>query len=146
MAKTPAAEKSKDAPVRASAEITYRPREGDPATTVWNKLTFEANKPRTVSNPDVIKAARGNPWFEVDGEKAPEKKAGPPKTSEEYRAHAVAWIKDADTVKAMVERWDQEETLRRDCEVGGDDLGYIAQFYDPKLEALKQAEAEASAQ
>jgi hypothetical protein len=157
MANAPApaapAAKLKPAPAAPAAnsdvEITYVPGREDPVSVVWNKLTFEANKPRTVSDQRIIERAKNNPWFRVAGEKAAEKGFDPgtdkPENSSQYRAYAVTWFKLVNGSAEMQRRWSDEETLRAECEVGTDDLEYIARYYDPRLEELKKIEASGDA-
>ena len=39
--------------------------EGDVLETTWNEVTFRAGVPVNVSDPYMVKKARGNPFFEV---------------------------------------------------------------------------------
>jgi hypothetical protein len=141
----PADAKKASAPEKtAPVNITYIPRPGDPVTTVWGKLTFEANKPRPVSDPRLIEKAKKNPWFKVEGEKQAEASFDPgtdaPVNSTQYRAYAITWFKVVTKSADMQKRWSDEEALRTECEVGQDDLEYLARFYDPRLEQLVNME------
>jgi hypothetical protein len=148
-----------------SVDIIYRPGEGDPAITIWNGYRFRANEPKPIPEDAVVAhdkspmrmvdLARGNPHFEVAGEKrARARNAGKPGktekgdsattdprllTSEDYRAHAVAWINAADDFDALVKQWDDEEEMRALAGVGEDDIDFLQQFYAPKHDALKKA-------
>jgi hypothetical protein len=134
----------------AGVEITYVPGREDPVSVVWNKLTFEANKPRLVSDQRIIDRAKSNPWFRVAGEKQAEKGFDPgtdkPSNAQQYRAYAITWFKLAKTSTELAKRWSDEEALRTECEVGTDDLEFIARHYDPTLEQLKKMEAAGDAQ
>jgi hypothetical protein len=135
---------------KASVEITYVPGRDDPVSVVWNKLTFEANKPRDVSDSRIIERAKSNPWFRVSGEKRADKGFDPnadkPVNATQYRAYAITWFKMAKTAADLEKRWSDEEAMRTECEVGTDDLEYIARYYDPQLEQLKKMEAAGEAQ
>lgn len=128
----------------APVNITYCPRAGDPVSTVWGKLTFEANKPRPVSDPRLIEKAKANPWFKVEGEKQAEASFDPgtdvPVNSTQYRAYAITWLKTTNKSTDLQKRWSEEEALRTSCDVGQDDLEYLARFYDPRLEQLVKME------
>lgn len=139
MAKQPKSDK----PAAGAAEVTYVPGDGDPVTVVWGGMKFEANKPREVTNPQLIAKAKLNPWFKVAGEKAAAKAdpSAPPKTAEEYRGFAIAWINAATTSGEMSERWEKEGALREACGVGSDDLDLLGGTFNPKLEKLKKAES-----
>ena len=58
-----------------------------------------------------------------------------PKTPEEYRAHAMAWIVAARGMDDL-ERWDDEEALREKCGVGDDDLKFLQPHFDAKHKQL----------
>lgn len=158
MAKSPAAAapaaKPNPAPVPAAkggaVMITYIPGREDPVSVVWNKLTFEANKPREVSDERIIAKAKNNSWFRVEGEKRAAKGFDPgtdtPTNSSQYRAFAITWFKLVNTSADLAKRWSDEEALRAECGVGTDDLEYIARYYDPRLEELKKIEAAGDAQ
>jgi hypothetical protein len=89
--------------------------------------------------------AKGNPSFQVEGEApAAARKPGRPRiprTSEDYRAHAQAWIAAADNHEELEERWTEEEALRERCGVGDDDLSYLRPFFEAKHHELKKQAA-----
>lgn len=93
-------------------QITYVPREGDPAfTKIKGGVVLHANVAREVSDPEVIKWAPKNPWFKCEGagvdaaEQTAKIAAAPrsggwdmrvkPKNSDDYRAYAIAKINKA---------------------------------------------------
>jgi hypothetical protein len=144
----------------ATVSITYRPGEGDPHTTVWNGYKFRANEARDIpadatvahdkSPMKMVDLAHGNPHFEVGGTggkpknpkaKAAADKADPkqPKTSEEYRAHAVAWINAAEDFDAFTKQWEAETEMRELAGCGEDDIDFLQQFYAPKHDQLRKA-------
>lgn len=49
-------------------KITYIPGYGDPAHVTWCGIEFTANKPVDVSEERILRKARGNPFFEAEGE------------------------------------------------------------------------------
>lgn len=140
---------------RAAAEtsslptITYTPiHPGDPADTLWNRHRFRANvpvKPQDVtgglSAREMVEAARGNPWFAVEGEEQAKAIPSIPETPEQYRMHAIAWIRTSNDSKEMARRWRAEEDLRVQCGVADDDVEYIQGIYRPRLAVLKESEA-----
>lgn len=143
----------------ASEQVTYRPiNDGDPIKTKWRGLVFHANVPKTVSDAELIEAAKGNKHFHVgpfdpqkDGASLEETRD--PKTANEYRAYVLAWLKRIDTLDELIKQWKADTALRGQCEVGSDDLMFLGQFLDPKIDAickrdgiqpLKQAEMWAS--
>lgn len=129
----------------ASEQITYLPAEGDPTSVKWMGLVFHANVPKTVTNAALIEKAKGNKFFKVGAfdpasdavkvEETPE-----PKTPEQYRAHAVAWLKSVKSVDALDLKWQAEETLRMACGVGSDDIEYLMSLLEPKRAELRKAE------
>lgn len=88
----------------------------------------------------MIELAKTNPSFQVEGEAmAVARKPGrprTPRTSEDYRAHAQAWIAASDDFEEMIQRWEDEEPLRERCEVGDDDKSYLRPFFDAKIHQL----------
>lgn len=141
----PAADEEAESPsLIASEQITYRPiHDGDPAKVTWMGLVFHANVPKTITNPKLIDAAKGNKWFKVgefdpktDG--VPVEETGLPKTPEQYRAHVIAWLKRMESVDALDTKWAGEETLRIECGVGTDDIEYLAGFVDPARHELRK--------
>lgn len=128
------------APKVEPVNITYLPREGDPAKTEWNGHVFHANVPVPVRHPGMIEQAKGNPWFRVEGEaKGSVASSGEPETAEDYRAYAVLWLKDVRSYAEMVRRWDAEQPMREACGVGTDDYDYLESVFGPKRAELKRA-------
>lgn len=134
--------------------LIYVPQEGDPAETVWNRHRFQANVPteiRDVRNgltaAQMLAAAKGNPWFQIEGQsKKPTLVVSVPTTAEQYRTYAAIWIRDAKTSKGLVARWESEQELRADCEVGGDDVEYLTTLFNPRKTMLERAEKLAASQ
>ena len=153
-AKPPAQAAGKSKPNEAaqakSAVITYVPGREDPVQVTWGKTVFEANKPKTVIDQRIIDRAKTNPWFKVEGEKQADKGFDPgtdkPENASQYRAYAITWFKLVNKSADLEQRWADEEQLRLDCEVGTDDLEYVARYYDPRLEELRKMEAAGDAQ
>jgi hypothetical protein len=122
-------------------KVIYRPQSGDPVEVMWNNHRFRANEPTVVRSDGMIELAKGNPFFEVEGEeKAQVGRPAKPKTAEEYRSYAVRWFKSAKTAAELEQRWGAEEELRKECGVGTDDIEYLSSLYDPRLAELKKAE------
>lgn len=129
--------------------ITYTPiHPGDPADTLWNRHRFRANIPVKVKDvpqgltaAQMVEAARGNPWFKVEGEEQATTTPTVPETPEQYKMHAVAWIRTATSSRDMAARWRQEEELRTECGVSEDDVAYIQTIFKPRLAILKDSEA-----
>jgi hypothetical protein len=149
-----------------SETITYVPAEGDPAIVKWSNIVFEANKPQQVNghtgdplkkectkqerlNADVIERARKNRFFRVgpfnphDAVKV-EKPEGP-QNAAQYRLHASEWLKHVSSVEELNNKWIAEEPLRKQCEVGGDDIDYLMSLFTPKHAELRKREAPFSA-
>jgi hypothetical protein len=124
--------------------VTYVPQSGDPAEVTWNSHVFKANIPRTVNVPGMVEQARGNPWFRVGDEERAQASSvtDRPKTAEEYRAYALAWIMAAPSSAELAKRWDDEAALRAEVEAGTDDEEYLAQFFNVKFDQLKKVEAD----
>ena len=125
-------------------QITYLPGEEDPPKVLWNGITFYANMPRAVSDPRMIEQARANPFFHV-GAFDPDKhsvklraQTKEPKTPEQYRAHAVAWLNKVESVADLDARWAREEVLRIQCGVGADDLDFLSHLFRPKRGELEK--------
>lgn len=93
----------------------------------------------------MIDQAKGNPSFQVEGEApvAARKPGRPriPRTSEDYRSYALAWISAMEDVQDLAERWDAEDVLRENCGVGEDDLKYLTPFFQAKHHELKKQAA-----
>lgn len=132
-------------PVSEGDHVTYRPGPDDPTSVKWSGHVFHANIPKHVKNADLIEKARSNKFFHV-GEFT-EKDAvvtrdepPSPKTPEQYRAHAVAWIKTMTSVDQLDQKWQGEETLRMSCEVGTDDIEYLSGLIQPLRFELRKRE------
>lgn len=129
--------------------ITYTPlHSGDPSDTLWNRHRFRANVPTKVRDVpqgltalQMVEAARGNPWFAVEGEE--QAKATPivPETPEQYRSFAIGWIRTATNSKEMAARWRQEDDLRVQCGVSDSELIDIQAVYKNRSDIMKQSEA-----
>jgi hypothetical protein len=130
-------------------KITYIPiHPGDPADTLWNRHRFRANVPVQVQSvvggltaEQMVEAARGNPWFAVEGEEQAKTTPTVPETPEQYRMHAVAWIRTAVESKEMARRWRSEDDLRVQCGCGDDDVEYIQTIYKSRFAVMKESEA-----
>lgn len=143
-------------------KVTYKPRDGDPASVVWCGVKFEANLPKETNQPEIVALAGSNPWFVCEGKdidakaqvaKTAPKVAKAPKTPEEYRAYAIEWLKaaqpdpeiaakDADRAslacaKSIETRYAAEEPLREKCGWGTDDDALLQTIFYPKLATLK---------
>lgn len=146
LAKQPATQAPPSRAPRSSASgavnITYRPREGDPINTRWHGHKFQGNVARPVTDTTLIDLAKVNPWFEVEGfERAKDAEIpDTPKTAEQYRAHAINWIKTAKSAREMAQLMREEASLRDACGVGSDDMDLIMVYYNPKFAELKRAE------
>lgn len=130
-------------PAKVSKEVenvTYLPREGDPSFVVWDRHKFQAGTPRVVKDPTLIAKAKANPWFEVEGHERAKSYAPPPvpKTSEQYRIHAIAWINAATDPGEMRQLWLEEAKLRDACGFGSDDLERVMAIYQPKFAQLEK--------
>lgn len=140
----PQVDASAPRPQVAGVNITYLPKDGDPINTIWHKIAFRGNVPRLVADPTIIAMAKTNPWFEVEGHERAKEAALPdvPKTPEQYRAHANAWIKSAKTAGEMRQMLKEEAGLRDTCGVGSDDMELLMAYYEPRYSELKKAEAQ----
>lgn len=123
--------------------ITYTPGPHDPTSVKWAGITFHANVPKMVNDADHLERARSNKFFKV-GEftaadaVATRDEAPSPKTSDQYRAHAVAWFKTMQSVDDLDRKWQAEETLRMSCGVGMDDIEYLAGLSGPLRAELRK--------
>lgn len=134
--------------------LIYTPQdEGDPAVTVWNRHRFMANVPTEIrdirnglSAQEMIERAKGNKSFQIEGVEKVVKAVAVPNTSEQYRAYAANWIRDAKSSTQLVSRWDSEKELREDCGCGTDDNEFCAGLFNPRKAALEKAEKLAAAQ
>lgn len=102
---------------------------------------FDVNVPLV----DVLKS---NPFFRVEGSEAPSKaKPGRPrmpKTPEEYKGFAMAWITaHEEKHDKLAARWDDESALREKLGVhdDGEIVSYLRPFFDAKFHDLKKAAA-----
>lgn len=128
--------------------ITYTPlHPGDPADTLWNRHRFRANVPVKVQDVtggltavQMVEAARGNPWFAVEGEEQAKTTPVIPETPEQYRSFAIAWIRTAVESKEMARRWRSEDDLRVQCGCGDDDVEYIQTIYKSRHAVLRESE------
>jgi hypothetical protein len=129
-----------------SETVTYLPGPEGPTMTKWMGQVFHANAPKIVTNPQLIDKARANRSFKVgpfDPAKDTVETVEPvpgPKTSDQYRAHAVAWLKTMQSVDELDRKWAGEEVLRIDCEVGTDDIDLLRSLFDPKRSELRKRE------
>lgn len=133
--------------------ITYMPGDGDPPTTKWCGIIFQANVPKEITghaegnererlHHQLIERARDNKHFKVGSARRVSRDAAIPKTAEEYRAYAVSWIKDPsiDHADRLVARFAKDRDLQSACEVGADDYSYLATLFMPRLHDLAKAD------
>jgi hypothetical protein len=110
-----------------------------PIVEKWTDPTSgEVRSKATEKLISMVEMAKTNPSFRVDGEMQVRRLPGRPRiprTSEEYRGHAMAWIAAAETIEDL-EKWEAEEQLRRRCDVGDEDISYLRPFYDAKHHEL----------
>jgi hypothetical protein len=133
--------------------ITYIPiHDGDPANTLWNRHRFKANVPVHVRDvpqgltaKEMVEAARGNPWFKVEGEEQATTTPTIPETPEQYRSFAIGWIRTSTTSREMAARWKAEEGLRIDCGVSDNEMLDIQAVYKNRMDIMKQSESLAQA-
>jgi hypothetical protein len=129
--------------------ITYTPiHPGDPADTLWNRHRFRANIPVIVQDvkggltaKEMVEAAKGNPWFVVEGEEQAKAIPSVPETPDQYRSYAIGWIRTSVTSREMASRWRAEEDLRIQCGVSDEELVDIQAVYKNRSDIMKQAEA-----
>jgi len=139
--------------------VTYLPGPDDPVQTKFAGHVFTANVPKTIAgdhdadpktaayrSAQLIETAKKNRFFKVgefnasrDGVAVEEQNK--PQTAEQYRAHAVAWLKTVDSVEKLDTKWIDEEPLRQQCEVGYDDIEYLRSLFVPKREELRKRDA-----
>lgn len=83
--KVASAKGKKVEPLQQEAMIAYHPGDEDAPVTIWFRMKFRANVAIKVTNPELIALAKQNPWFSVDGVRAPMpvKKVRPRDTSED---------------------------------------------------------------
>lgn len=120
--------------------ITYVPGPDDPVHTVWRGIRFVANVPQEVADPKMVKAAKGNRHFLVNGERSPDTEAPEPTTPQQYRAWAVRWFNECDGIDALLTRWGKERGMRDNCEIGYDDYKVMRPLLDPIFEQKRNAE------
>lgn len=133
------------APEKVSEQITYLPGPEDPIITTWMKHVFHGHIPKTVTNSELIEKARLNKSFKV-GDFNPHTDAKTkieptpvPKTSDQYKVWALAWTKKCESADALDMRWAEEENLRRECDVGEEELDYLRSVIGPmRAELLKK--------
>ena len=127
-----------------SEQVTYRPGPEGPASIKWRGHTFHANVPKTITSAEHIEAARLNRFFKVGdfgaADAVPSRDEVPlPKTSDQYRAHVVAWMPKMSSAAEMDAKWISEEPLRLACGVGSDDLEWLQSLMAPKHAELRKA-------
>lgn len=129
--------------------ITYTPlHDGDPHSTLWNRHRFRSNVPVKVRDVpqgltavQMVEAAKGNPWFKVDGEEQAQATPITPETPEQYRSYAIGWIRTATTSQEMSARWRAEDGLRIDCGVSDTEMADIQAVYKNRSDIMKQSES-----
>jgi hypothetical protein len=116
-----------------------------PIVDKWvDEKTGEVRSKATEKRISMVEIAKTNPSFQVEGEAPPARKPGrprTPKTSDEYRNYAQAWIAASEDHDDLAERWNDEEALRERCGVGDDDVSYLRPFFDAKHFELKKRAA-----
>jgi hypothetical protein len=150
------------------SKITYRPRPGNPAETIWAGYRFLANVATEIPNNagypvtesvrqnladgtyvlvtrerfvTLLEKARDNPEFQVEGEPRAEVQQVHPEqmtTPAQYRAYAEQWFMGEDDLAQFQERWDDEEALREQCGVTRDDLRALEPVFKLRIDAIKQ--------
>lgn len=137
--------KPRDPPAEpVSEQITYMPGPEDPVSTKFHGHVFHANVPKTVTNYDLVKKLRDHPnpffklgTFDPNTDKAPpEGFFGEPKTADQYKAHAVGWVKKCAEIEDMAKTWVAEQRIREMCEVGTDDYAWLGTIFVPKMRDL----------
>jgi len=149
------------------AKVTYRPGIHDPSTVVWNEIEFQANIPveltdentitidmpvqhvtddgliRTITRRQkipMVDAAKGNPFFRVEGEAAPKAPVmKSPINAEQYKLWATKWINEADDYDLLMERWENETKLRERCKAVGAVEGELNALFTQRAAVLKRA-------
>lgn len=127
----------------AGEQITYLPGPEDSPMVKWGGHTFHANLPKMVNDTALVERARGNRFFKVGAFVASDAVATrdepvSPKTPEQYRAHAIGWLKTMTSVDELDRKWAGEETLRMACGVGSDDLEYLSELFAPIRSDLRK--------
>ena len=137
---------------RANVFIDFNPIKHSyfvPITRTWvDETSQRVMSVTTETRMSMLEIARSNPDFTIEGEEkgsVPRTGKGKaPKTPEEYRAHAMAWIVAAKGMDDL-ERWDDEEALREKCGVGDDDLKFLQPHFDAKHKQLSVVAEEEAA-
>jgi hypothetical protein len=117
-----------------------------PVIETWIDPATQQKRTKAVDKwVSMIEIARTNPHFQVEGEVLGARR-GPgrpriPKTADEYRNHAVAWITETEDHDALAERWNEEEALRARCGVGDEDVDYLRPIFDARHHELKKQAA-----
>lgn len=127
-----------------SETITYMPGTEDPVSTKFFGHTFHANVPKIVTNAELIKKLREhpNPFFKLGqfnpetDHAPPEGFTGEPKTAEQYRAHAVTWIKKCKDIEDLAKTWVAEQRVREMCDFGTDDYAWLGTIFIPTMHEL----------
>jgi hypothetical protein len=144
-----------ETPVEQVTEtVTYTPGPMDPSTVKWAGHTFQANVPKDITghadgtereklNHHLIERARENKHFTVGSARRPRRDADAlPKTSEEYKAYMVGWLKDPEIASTdqLIARFARDHDLQVACEVGHDDFSYLSTLFMPRLHELARAD------
>jgi len=129
--------------------IVYVPLDGDRISITWCGHTFQANIPKEITgcatgtereklNFHLIERARENKHFVVGNAKRKRDSHVEPKTALEYRAYAVAWMKDPEIKHAedLIARFARDRELQASCEIGYDDFEYLGTLFNPRLSEL----------
>jgi hypothetical protein len=122
-------------------DVIYTPLEGDPAKVKWRKIEFFANKPVRIKDPAHLEAARANKSFRVGGEEAAIDPNSPkPPKNMQYRKHWLDSMKRFETCEELIKAWSSEINMRRDMEVGDDDIRWLGNIIEPKLALMARQE------
>jgi len=120
--------------------ITYVPGDSGPAKVRFAGFTFQAHVPQRVeAKASWIDMVRGNKSFvvgEFDPAKLDKIVAPAPKTDKQYRAHCIAWLNRAQSVRDIIRLWVRDTQLRHECEVGSDDFDWLGSLIEPRLAEL----------
>ena len=127
-----------------TTSVVYTPQDGDPVSTEWWGIKFQANVPVDLDErkyPEMMESIKGNPYFDIKGnEKKRGAKASAPTTPAEYKTYAIAWVLEAASTDEVSSRWDKEKALRSKVGWGSDDDDGIRPIIQPHIDALKEAE------
>ena len=155
-------ERTKIVPRPKSARVTYIPIDpNDPPYQEFGGIRFLANTPvevpyaktieqlisekyeaesgemrrrtREVKTPVPV-ALKGNPWFEIDGERTERQKplTRLPETADGYRNYCISWIATSMSADSMDKRWIGEEGLRQRCGVSPAEISYLRPFFEAR--------------